>query len=534
MILKKPYAFLIKHFRLIHIILSILTIYIAYASYQIADFFRTYVANGYTASITDAMASNYISSLIYISVAIVIIILIAIVVLLKTKNKPDKIYIFGVIYYLILLVMIIISATLLNGLSVVLWGTADARTYRDFAQIIYYPQYIFVVVLVIRAFGFNVKQFNFQTDIKELEITDTDSEEVELNINFETYKAKRTIKRFFREFTYYFKENKLVIYVIGIILILMFGYMIYNNYEKVNYTYKENQSFKYSNYTIKVIDSMLTNVDLSGNRIYEDKAYIVIKLNIVNNSINDEKIDSQNLKLYMNNDYVYPTLDLGNYFLDYGDPYMDDVIPAKGSATYIIPYMVDIKDINKNFSISIYTGTSAKVNNFLAKTITIKLNPTKIWDTDVVRTANLGDIVSFSSSNLKDSTFSITNILFTNRYQYKYESCYKKECRNYNDIVVADTNSQKNQTLMVMDYDLLLNSTSDSYININGIAPFARNFLSVEYIINEQITTCDVSYVTPLSLKDKLVLQTNKDVENASSVNLVITIRNRIYKIKLK
>ena len=534
MILKKPYAFLIKHFRLIHILLSILTIYIAYASFQIVSFFRTYVANGYTASITDAMASNYISILLYIAIILVIVALTTIVILLKVKNKPDKIYILGIIYYTLLLVGVMISATLLNGLNVSLWGSADARTYRDLAQIIYYPQYIFIVILVIRSLGFNVKQFNFQNDIKELEITDTDSEEVELNINFETYKAKRTIRRFIREFTYYFKENKLVIYVIGGILVLTFGYMIYNNHEKVNYTYNENQTFKYSNYSMKIEDSMLTNIDLAGNKIYEDKAYVVVKLNITNNSINDETLDYHNLKLYMNNDYVYPSLDLGNYFLDFGDPYMDDIIPAKGNVTYVIPYMIDLKDVNKNFSLSIYTGVSAKADNFLAKTITVKLSPNKEWDSDVVRTANINEEVSFSGSYIKDASLTIKGVEFTGRYQYKYESCYNGECRTYNDLVVADTNSQNSQALIVMDYDLVLDESAASYMNINGTALFARSFMSVEYLAGEEMRSSNVSYVTPTRLKDKLILQTNGNVMNSENVNLVITIRNKIYKIKLK
>ena len=40
MVFKKPYAFLIKYFKLINFILSTLAIYIAYRTYNIISFFN--------------------------------------------------------------------------------------------------------------------------------------------------------------------------------------------------------------------------------------------------------------------------------------------------------------------------------------------------------------------------------------------------------------------------------------------------------------------------------------------------------------
>ena len=48
MILKKPYGMLIKNFRKIHIILTILTIFISIEAHNILNFFNEYVANNYT------------------------------------------------------------------------------------------------------------------------------------------------------------------------------------------------------------------------------------------------------------------------------------------------------------------------------------------------------------------------------------------------------------------------------------------------------------------------------------------------------
>ena len=44
MILKKPYAFLIKHFRLIHIILSTLLIYIAFSFNKVHKYIKELIS----------------------------------------------------------------------------------------------------------------------------------------------------------------------------------------------------------------------------------------------------------------------------------------------------------------------------------------------------------------------------------------------------------------------------------------------------------------------------------------------------------
>ena len=233
MILKKPYGFLIKRFRIIHIILTLLTIYIAISTRHILTFIRRFISSGYSVTVVDNMASQYINWPIYLVIVLVIASLIAIFILLRTKKKPNKIYLAAIIYYSLLIVFIFIAAYLINSLSEGLWPTAAARTYRDIAQLVYYPQFFFIFVLALRALGFNVKQFDFKNDIKELEITDADSEEVELNINFQTYKAERLIRRFIREFYYYYLENKRIVNVIFIIIIAVTLFLAFKSYEKI-------------------------------------------------------------------------------------------------------------------------------------------------------------------------------------------------------------------------------------------------------------------------------------------------------------
>lgn len=534
MILKKPYAFLIKNFRKIHFLLAILSSFIVYKSNIIVNFFKEYIQNNYSVSITDTLVKDTISNWLYITIILSIIALIAIYILLKVKNKPRKVYLFSIIYYIILFIFIIISSFLISSLTKGLWDTASARMYRDFANIIFYPGLVIPIIMFIRALGFNIKQFNFKNDLKELEITDKDSEEIELSLNLETYKTKRTIRRFIREFSYYYKENKKMFYLIGIILIIVLGILIYKNTEKTKYTYTQNKTFSYQSLSYKITDSMVTNLDLKGNIINPEKYYVVIRFNVVNNTTKDTKINYDNFKLYYGKNYIYPSLNLGNNFLDFGDPYMNDYIKVGESKTYIMAYEIDKKNKNDNFKIVLYIGTSIKSNDFLPKTATIKLNPVIYENVKRIRQANINDEISLSGTPLKSSTFSINSILLTNRYEYEYECGYKDNKYNCKDFVVADSSYQNKLTLLVMDYKLNLDTTASTYQNINDLNAFATNFMEIEYTINDKVKRVPVNYKNPPRNINKLILEATKEVKEADKITLLITIRNREYAIILK
>lgn len=534
MIFKKPYGFLIKRFRIIHIILTALTIFIAVSSRNILAFFRRFISNGYSVTVVDNMASEYISWTIYVTVIFVVVSLIAVYVLLRTKKKPNKIYLASIIYYIILFIFIIIASYLINSLSEGLWSAAAARTYRDIAQIIYYPQFFFIIVLGIRALGFNVKQFDFKSDLKELEITEEDSEEIELNINFQTYKAERLIRRFIREFYYYYLENKLIVNIIFIIVVAITLFLGFKSYEKIRYTYDVGETFNYNGFSINVKDSILTNVDETGNSIFDGKYYLVLKLEIKNNSLNNANLEYNNLKIYVDGEYINPSLDIGNHFLDYGNPFMGKKFSSGESKTYIIPYILTEDQVSNNYRLTIYTGAAQKSRNFLAKTINVKINPTRLMDVDVVREARLNESVSFSSTYLNNSSLTIKSMQIASRYEYQYESCYRETCRTYTGLVTTNTAGQMGQTLLIMDYDFAMDEESDAYTNIKDIKTFSDMFISVEYTLFGETYEEEVTNVTPNRVTDKLILQTTNMVENAEEVNLLITIRDRCYKIKIK
>ena len=109
MILKKPYAFLIKHFKIIHLILLVITSYIAYRFNKILDFFSSY--NKSSILVPENAAHNYISFILFIAIIIVIIFGIIMYRLMKKKHKPSSFYLATIIYYILLFIGVIISVS---------------------------------------------------------------------------------------------------------------------------------------------------------------------------------------------------------------------------------------------------------------------------------------------------------------------------------------------------------------------------------------------------------------------------------------
>ena len=92
MILRKPYAFLIKNFKLIHFILVGLILYLMYRTNIILNFFNEYVASTQVAlagNLTGTLFQSYMFIACFLVVAIAAIMLVT----MSIKKKPLFFYI---------------------------------------------------------------------------------------------------------------------------------------------------------------------------------------------------------------------------------------------------------------------------------------------------------------------------------------------------------------------------------------------------------------------------------------------------------
>lgn len=335
MVLRKPYGFLIKHFRFIHLLITVILAYIA------VKFRNIYVFLGNV--ISDAVnrydAVSYINYKIFIFIVLSIFLMFIVYWLLKYKDKPRKIYIISIIGYIILGIVLMVVFSYMSGFSMNIINQKTIRLYRDILFICNLFQYYIIIVMLIRGLGFDIKKFNFAKDVQELNLSQEDNEEVEVNIGIDTTSIVREVRKQKREFGYFFKEYK--IYIIGIIILIVFvlGYNGYNYFSNKYKVYSQNQYVGEVKY-INIIDSYY---DITDDNNY----IIIIKFNAYTNGTKD-KLNTGNIMLSMNGEkysidknicYKY------NYLgVCYKQQYIDNT-----ESEYILVYDVDALNIEKAY-----------------------------------------------------------------------------------------------------------------------------------------------------------------------------------------
>ena len=197
MVIRKPYAFLIKNFKIIHLLLLIPMLYISFKFGDISKFFNDYVSSRYTTP-ESIIAGNYITTLLYVVLFLLIAINVTICFLMRSKRKNSVLYIISIIYYLFL-----IASTILffASMSAIEKGTMDqtfANFVRDVGNICSFPSYILMIATGITGIGFNFKTFRFDGH-SDLHITEDDDAEEELRLGADSYKAKRNLIHMLRE-----------------------------------------------------------------------------------------------------------------------------------------------------------------------------------------------------------------------------------------------------------------------------------------------------------------------------------------------
>ncbi len=533
MILKKPYAFLIKHFRLIHVILTGLAAYAIYKTTPIVTFFRSYVANGYSTAISNDIISSFIPGILLGLLVVLIFLNIVILWLFIYKNKKSVFYLFYTLYYIVLLVVLFFTRGILTGLEQTPLAPDIARVYQDIAVIVYIPQLIYIVVCVVRALGFNIKQFNFSKDIQDLDITSEDNAEVELTFGLEGYKTKRGLRRFWREFVYYVKENTLMVILSLVVGIGVVIYLVFASSENYTDYYNTGDIFSFNNLQLSIDDVIVTNLDAGGSTLPKNKYYLLVKATAMNNSIKNEEFEYNNIRLYYSDtEYKEVVLNVSKYFVDYGQSIDNRLVLAQTKKTFVLPFEVDANILQNDLQIKMYTGITSKNNLYYATVGIVKLNPILINSITQMGTIRMNSTLNFSSTNLLNTTYTVNSYEVTDSYVYSYNYCYSKNnCRDYKDIVSRTSTSE---TILVLKGDLKLDSNAAFSQSKNATLKFMDYFGKIEYYINGIKYTASITNVTPQKFTGGFILKTNANIATAEKVNLLITIRNKQYAIVLK
>lgn len=334
MVFRKPYGFLIRNFRLIHLIISAILIYLVTYSNKIYTFINSVIDD----PVNRYNALKFIDYRIYIFIGIVLLLFFSIYWLFKYKDKPRNVYMLSIFGYIIVAIFMFVLFSYFTDLPNNILEQKTIRAYRDILLIILGFQYFIIIVMCLRGFGFDIKKFNFTKDIQELDLNYEDAEEVEVDFNIDATNVIRGVRKQKRELGYFFQEYKIFILGILFALLIILGYFGYNYLSKKLKVYSEGEIVGYS-FNIAVKDSYY-NLD-------NDKNYVIVNFDIFKYGRKD-RMDVNKLILVVNNEEYIPNKNICYNFDRLGNCYKKQYITDNVS-NYILVYEVDALNMESSY-----------------------------------------------------------------------------------------------------------------------------------------------------------------------------------------
>lgn len=516
MILRKPYAFLIKHFKAINLILLLTILYALNRVLSLNSFVKDYLNTGIY-NITLTPVSTYLNKYLYFTLIITILIAGLLVFLLRRKDKPFISYVYILAVAIITLILSFYIYNYFTYTATKEFNRQMVSLIKDLTLIVslfYYPS---IFILIIRTLGIDLKNFGFHQDKEFIELDEKDREEVEVEVGFDKQKYIRILKNKIRYTKYFILEHILLISLIFGVVILIAGYNFYRYFYVENKIYSQNQTFTSNYFKMKVNHAYLTDKDYTGNTISEkNRFFIIIELDI-ENQISDRTFDASKLFLYVDEDYYLPTTRYNNSFSDLGILYeKDKTFSYQENQSIILIYEVDKPDDNANFLLK-YQDTVSKDK----KLIRIKI---KIQDISTLKerdTKLLTEEMTVPINNATSYTFSLTQYEITDSKKYTYESCYLYNCPIYEKLLTAEND----KTLLFLKVD------TDS---IQDYLSFLKKYAKIRYIIGENTYTEKISLKISKYRGNYVYLEVSNKIKEASKVEIVYTIRTYQYIYQIK
>lgn len=512
MILRKPYAFLIKNFRLINFLILLFSSYILYRTSIALDFFNEYVDTRQFIESETLISDTIPISIVFFSI-LLIVGCTSIAVLFKKKDKPALFYIAGVIYYFIFIIICFISRGMIG---IIIFDGLDpriARIIRDIWLIAAFLQIPVIGFSLVRTLGFDIKKFNFGEDLEELKISDEDNEEIEVSTRFDADKLKMKAAMQREELKSFFYENKFMIILILILLIVVIPTTLIARNIVLNKRYKVGEVIDLDDFKLKITGAYVTKKDYKGNTLFHgDNSYLIVSFNINNLKEKERGITLNNLRLEVNNKIYMPKISYYESFKDIGNGYNDNKI-SKESKDYIAVYTISDEDLNHEMIVRYadkLTVKDSKVNAFYYRTIVepenIDIDKTKV-------NRSVGEELVIDYKELKNTKFKITHYNLKDKFTYD---------------VSGKTKYIINNTGLVLSINYEFTSDNISF------SEFIDNYVTIKYKYNNCNYTQKINNITPYSSKNEIYFAVTESMKDASEINLIVNVRNTEYVYKIK
>jgi hypothetical protein len=478
------------------------------------------------------LTSELFSPILYVLIAVLIIINVLLIILMRKKEKPYMYYILNITLYTGVLVTYIISNGVISNLEKILVAAKTTLAIRDILNIARMLQTVSVVLYLVRATGFDIKKFDFVKDLQELDISEEDSEEIEVSLELEKNEIIRTIKKNIRNLKYYYDENK---FILNIIIALSFGlicsliYISSNKYDKI---YKENKYIQAGTYTLGIKESFITTKDYKNNEI-TDKEHAIVALKISMSSSTNEKIQTSRTVLSINNIQYNPINKYEEAIIDLGNKYKNEELKEEVT-DYILIYEIPISEINSKMYFKYIDKIEHKRGKTTQKTIDFKLEPKKLDEiNNQEKEYSLTNEIDLNAS-LTDYKVTINNYEIKDKYEIKYNACITtNECFDLKEIIKAQPTREKEKIALKLNGKI---EYKNSINKISNIYDIIEKFGKIEYKINGNTyeEASDFNQITSTKDTENYYIEIDKEIMNAEEIKLVLTFRNKEYKYILK
>jgi hypothetical protein len=461
----------------------------------------------------------------FIAPVLIIVFSLIISYLLYYKKKPFRFYIGNIVASIVVLVFYIYSKGIVSDLEIKIVDVRVLKAISDVGVALFFTQFALTVFNFVRATGFDIEQFNFDQDLKQIAIEEKDNEEVEIQLDIDTDRGKRHVRRFFRYARYYYLENKLIA---NTIIILIIGIVTFNTYMDVNVynkDYSTNAYFNIVDFNMKINNVYVTNEDNKGNIITDEDTSLVIIDISVKSKYSETILETGKTSLRLDGLGYYPVIFYRDNLNDLGTTYEDTKVSLEYE-DYILTYEVPTINLNKSMEFN-YVESSRYING--------EINPNIIHidltydDLDInldEKEYTLGDTINFDDSIIEGSllidSYEISDT-FINNYA----------------LTILDTKYLSKEYIKPKvngNYDkVLLKVSVDSTLDFENLVSL---YATVEYKIGNTIKTqkTGLSFVKTnhASNSDEYYIEVIDEVINAYSINLEFIIRNKTYSYNLK
>ena len=517
MILKKPYAFFIRFFKLFHLIIFALSSVLLYRTSLVYNFMKEFCKDSPNVIGKDLVGPLFVWWA-YLLVIIIILVNLLIIYILARKVKPYMYYVVNIFLYMGVMIVFVTSHRVIGNMQSMLVAAKTTLAIRDILNLARLFQTVSVVFYLIRATGFDIKKFDFVRDLQGLDISPEDSEEIEVAVEFEGNVFIRNFKKRHREFRYYYKENRFIINIFSLLfigIVCLFTYFSINKYDKV---YKENQFIYVSGYKFGVKSSYVFDSDFMGNSIINDDVLVGVKVSVSGSGT----LPTSKFVLVVNGMQYYPLNSYSNSVADLGVVYSNQTI-TNDFSDYLLIYKIPKDYSNSSMLLRCIDNISTKHGRTVVNSLDIKLSAINYIGVK----SDLSEYSIGTDIDINDYKVNINSFDINKQFVVNYNSCIVVgECYDFKEVLRPVVSREKEKVLLKLNGSVTIN---DKVIDLSR---FFIQFGSIEYINNGSSNVEYGDFNSVISTKSDEVsyyIEVNKEVIDSSSIKLCFNFRDKKY-----